>query len=59
MGNKVGNNTTYTPQKKSNGIDILGIFSNDIKTKSANKSSDRLYADDKLFENFESKLMNY
>jgi hypothetical protein len=55
MGNKIGNNTTYTPQKKSNVIDILGIFNNDSKTKSA-KPSDRLYADDKLFENFDSNL---
>ncbi len=59
MGNKVGNKTTYTPQKKSNVIDILGIFTNDNKTKSASKASDRLYADEKLFENFDSKIFCY
>jgi hypothetical protein len=59
MGNKVGNKTSYTPQKKSNAIDIFGIFTTDSKTKSANKQSDRLYADDKLFEKFDSILLYY
>ena len=54
MGNKVGNRNLYTPDKKTNSIDILGIFSTEPKVKSANKNRDCLYAEDKLFENFDS-----
>ena len=54
MGNKVGNRNLYTPDKKTNSIDILGIFSTEPKVKSANKNKDCLYAEDKIFENFDS-----
>jgi hypothetical protein len=54
MGNKV-NITTYTPTKPKKGIDLLGLFNRNGKTKSAGKPSrDCLYAEDKLFENYDS-----
>jgi hypothetical protein len=57
MGNKV-NSTSYTPTKPKKGIDLLGLFGereNDSRTRSAKINRDCLYAEDKIFENYESK----
>jgi hypothetical protein len=62
MGNKVNintNNTCYTPTKQKKSLDILGIFGRESfekpKTRSATKSTrDCLYAEDKIFENYDS-----
>jgi len=61
MGNQVkgqGNNNdkTYTPKKNSNSNGVFSnIFSSNEKQKSKSGIKEGLYAEDKLFENYESK----
>jgi hypothetical protein len=56
MGNKVqgsSNTGSITPQKKSKNI-FSNLFSGD-KQKSKSSQKEGLYAEEKLFENYESK----
>lgn len=52
MGNKIPQGGPYTPKNNKTG----SFFTPDKKNKGINAGKDSLFAEDKLFENFESKF---